>query len=196
MYILSTVYNSNGIVKYENDISYDYKYFLLGERIYDDVELYFKLKSKKDIMKIKKMPLIITGGPVLVRADLKIVLEKIISSEYIQFFNIRFIRDDSFDNDFYAMNIIGKYSVVDMNVSEFKQLNFDYNNPEYVFYYLKLMDENSSSFDIGLCKEYQRYIVISNGLKNKLMDSHIKGLKFCKAIDLTPLNRTLCEIIV
>jgi hypothetical protein len=197
MYILSTVYNSNKIAKYDNEISYDYKDFLKGEKIFlSEIPLFFSLNNKSDLKKFSMMPIIDTAGPKLIRKDLKIIMEQNINSNEIQFLEIFFYYQDIKIDEYYAINVTNKRSAIDLEKSEYKIMNFDPNNPVYMFYYLTLKEISIANLDVFICEEFNRQIIISDKIKNILINSNnLKGLKFCKSIDITPLNRSVCEIL-
>lgn len=76
-------------------------------------------------------------------------------------------------------------------------MNFDRNNPDYMFYYMKLrrnlFDNNKT--DIVRCEEMHRSIVVSEKIKTALFAAGLKGLQFSDSIDMTPKERTIYERI-
>lgn len=72
-------------------------------------------------------------------------------------------------------------------------MNFDIDNPDYFFYYMKLKDNifsNENERDIIICKEMPRYLVVSEYLKQILFKANVRGLQFSDSIDITPKLRT------
>ena len=98
---------------------------------------------------------------------------------------------------FYAMNLPHIMKCVDLENSEFRLMNFDRNNPDYMFYYMKLRknifgDDNA---DIVRCEEMHRGIVVSEKIKTALFAAGLKGLQFSDSFDITPKERTIYERI-
>jgi len=195
-YILTTTKNTYGWVEYDNDISLDYKEFLKGERLlYKDLPLFYNIPKSSNLKKIRSAVLLESTGPELVCRQFKEVLETQVQD--IQFFNVNLVRNNERINGFYAMNVPHLMKCIDLENSEFRLMNFDRNNPDYMFYYMKLrrnlFDNNKT--DIVRCEEMHRSIVVSEKIKTALFAAGLKGLQFSDSIDMTPKERTFYERI-
>ena len=84
---------------------------------------------------------------------------------------------------------------IDLENSEFRLMNFDRNNPDYMFYYMKLKNNlfEDDNVDIVRCEEMHRNIVVSEKIKKALFAAGLKGLQFSDSIDITPKERTIYE---
>ena len=195
-YILTTTKNTYGWVEYDNDISLDYKEFLKGERLlYKDLPLFYNIPKGSNLKKIRSAVLLESTGPELVCRQFKEVLETQVQD--IQFFNVNLVCNNERINGFYAMNVPHLMKCIDLENSEFRLMNFDRNNPDYMFYYMKLrrnlFDNNKT--DIVRCEEMHRSIVVSEKIKTALFAAGLKGLQFSDSIDMTPKERTIYERI-
>ena len=195
-YILTTTKNTFGWVEYDNDISLDYKEFLKGERLlYKDLPLFYNIPKSSNLKKIRSAVLLQSTGPELVCRQFKEVLETQVQD--IQFFNVNLVCNNERINGFYAMNVPHLMKCIDLENSEFRLMNFDRNNPGYMFYYMKLrrnlFDNNKT--DIVRCEEMHRSIVVSEKIKTALFAAGLKGLQFSDSIDMTPKERTIYERI-
>lgn len=195
-YILTTTKNTFGWVEYDNDISLDYKEFLKGERLlYKDLPLFYNIPKSSNLKKIRSAVLLESTGPELVCRQFKEVLETQVQD--IQFFDVDLVCNNERINGFYAMNVPHLMKCIDLENSEFRLMNFDRNNPDYMFYYMKLrrnlFDNNKT--DIVRCEEMHRSIVVSEKIKTALFAAGLKGLQFSDSIDMTPKERTIYERI-
>ena len=135
-YILTRTTNTNGWVVYENDISLDYKEFFKGELLSsEELPLFYDIPKSSSLKKIKSAVFLESAGPELVSQRLKEVLETL--TEDIQFFDVDLFCGKEKVEGFYAMNLPHRMKCVDFENSEFRLMNFDRNNPEYMFYYMK-----------------------------------------------------------
>ena len=195
-YILTTTKNTFGWVEYDNDISLDYKEFLKGERLlYKDLPLFYNIPKSSNLKKIRSAVLLESTGPELVCRQFKEVLETQVQD--IQFFNVNLVCNNERINGFYAMNVPHLMKCIDLENSEFRLMNFDRNNPGYMFYYMKLrkniFDDNKTG--VIRCEEMRRSIVVSEKIKAALFAAGLKGLQFSDSIDMTPKERTIYERI-
>jgi hypothetical protein len=195
-YILTTTKNTFGWVEYDNDISLDYEEFLKGKRLlYKDLPLFYNIPKSSNLKKIRSAVLLESTGPELVCRQFKEVLETQVQD--IQFFNVNLVCNNERINGFYAMNVPHLMKCIDLENSEFRLMNFDINNPDYMFYYMKLrrnlFDNNKT--DIVRCEEMHRSIVVSEKIKTALFAAGLKGLQFSDSIDMTPKERTIYERI-
>lgn len=195
-YILTTTKNTFGWVEYDNDISLDYKEFLKGERLlYKDLPLFYNIPKSSNLKKIRSAVLLESTGPELVCRQFKEVLETQVQD--IQFFDVDLFCGNEKIDGFYAMNVPHLMKCIDWENSEFRLMNFDRNNPDYMFYYMKLrrnlFDNNKT--DIVRCEEMHRSIVVSEKIKTALFAAGLKGLQFSDSIDMTPKERTIYERI-
>lgn len=195
-YILTTTKNTFGWVEYDNDISLDYKEFLKGERLlYKDLPLFYNIPKSSNLKKIRSAVLLESTGPELVCRQFKEILETQVQD--IQFFDVDLFCGNEKIDGFYAMNVPHLMKCIDLENSEFRLMNFDRNNPDYMFYYMKLrrnlFDNNKT--DIVRCEEMHRSIVVSEKIKTALFAAGLKGLQFSDSIDMTPKERTIYERI-
>ena len=98
---------------------------------------------------------------------------------------------------FYAINVLHLIKCIDLENSEFRLMNFDRDNPDYMFYYMKLRKNlfDNNKADIVRCEEMHRSIVVSEKIKAALFAAGLKGLQFSDSIDMTPKERTIYEKI-
>ena len=195
-YILTTTKNTFGWVEYDNDISLDYKEFLKGERLlYKDLPLFYNIPKSSNLKKIRSAVLLESTGPELVCRQFKEVLETQVQD--IQFFDVDLFCGNEKIDGFYAMNVPHLMKCIDLENSEVRLMNFDRNNPDYMFYYMKLrrnlFDNNKT--DIVRCEEMHRSIVVSEKIKTALFAAGLNGLQFSDSIDMTPKERTIYERI-
>lgn len=195
-YILTTTKNTYGWVVYDNDISLDYKEFLKGESLLSkELPLFYNIPKSSNLKKIKSAVVLESAGPELVCRQFKEVLEKQVRD--IQFFDVNLFCDNEKIDGFYAMNVPHIMKCIDLENSEFRLMNFDRNNPDYMFYYMKLrkniFDDNKTG--VIRCEEMRRSIVVSEKIKAALFAAGLKGLQFSDSIDMTPKERTIYERI-
>ena len=126
---------------------------------------------------------------------MKEVLEA--TSKSIQFFDVELFCEGEKIEGFYAANLPYKINCVDIERSEFRLTNFDPQEPEYMFYYMRLRDNLFKEFDIDIvrCREMHRCIVVNEKIKKALFDAGLKGLQFSDSIDMTPQERSIVERI-
>lgn len=195
-YILTTTANTNGWVVYENDISIDYKEFFNGELLpNEELPLFYNIPKRSNLKKIKSAVLLESAGPELVCKRLKDVLESLTGD--IQFFDVDLFCGDEKVEGFYAMNLPRRMKCVDLENSEFRLMNFDRNNPDYMFYYMKLRKNifNDNNAYVVRCEEMHRSIVVSENVKITLFETGLKGLQFSDSVDITPQERSIYERI-
>ena len=195
-YILTTTKNTYGWVVYDNDISLDYKEFLKEESLLSkELPLFYNIPKSSNLKKIKSAVVLESAGPELVCRQFKEVLEKQVRD--IQFFDVNLFCDNEKIDGFYAMNVPHLMKCIDLEKSEFRLMNFDRNNPDYMFYYMKLrkniFDDNKTG--VIRCEEMRRSIVVSEKIKAALFAAGLKGLQFSDSIDMTPKERTIYERI-
>lgn len=196
-YIVSTTKNTYGWVIYENDISTDFQEFLKG-RFFPEKELplFFSISKKSNLNKIKSALILESSGPKLVNKLLKEVLEA--NTNTLHFFDVELYCENEKIEGFFALNVPNKIPCVDIEKSEYSIMNFDVNNPKYMFYYMKLKDNiftKESNIDVTLCEEMPRTVVVSERIKKALFNANLKGLQFSDSIDITPQERTIYEKI-
>ena len=195
-YILTPTKNTNGWIEYDNDISLDYKDFFKGEYILDkEPPLFYSLLKSSYLKKIRSAVLLESTGPELVSKRFKEVLEALTGD--VQFFDVNLFCGNERVEGFYAMNLPYCMKCIDLENSEFHLMNFDRNNPDYMFYYMKLKKNifEDDNVDIVRCEEMHRNIVVSEKIKKALFAAGLKGLQFSDSIDITPKERTIYERI-
>jgi hypothetical protein len=198
-YILSSVKNTNDWVVYNNNISIDYKEFLKGQFFPEkELPLFYYVQKRSYLKKVKSSIILQSSGPNLINRRLKEVLEA--TTKNVQFFDVELYCDNEKIDGFFALNVPYKIPCIDIEKSEYRLMNFDVNNPAYMFYYMKLKEdifteELKPDIDIVLCEEMHRYIVVNEKVKDALFEANLKGLQFSDSIDTTPQRRTVYEII-
>lgn len=195
-YILTTTQNTHDWVVYDNDISVDYKEFLKGQFFQEkELLLFYNVSKKSNLNKVKSAIILESSGPELVNKRFKEVLEA--NTKNVQFFDVELFCGNEKIEGFYAMNVRYKVECVDIERSEFRLMNFDRNNPDYMFYYMKLKKNvfEDNNLDVVRCEEMHRYIIVSEKIKRALFDANLKGLQFSDSIDITPKERTVYEKI-
>ncbi|ELY2738786.1 hypothetical protein SMX71_001476 [Cronobacter dublinensis] len=192
-YIISVEENTYNMVDYLHDISTDFSLFNEGISLDGlDCTLKYKAKNKTSFNKIKNCHMLSTTGPDLVSRQLRTVLESEIPTE-VEFFDAEIMYGNEILDGFSVINPIVKIDCCDMDKSEYELTNFDPNHPTYMFLYTVILDEISGGYNIVRCNEQPNLIVISGKVKSAILNSGLKGIKFCRAIDLTYGNRTICE---
>lgn len=194
-YILTTIQNTHGWVVYENDISTDYQFFCQGDFIAPPPILFYRVSKKAYMKKVEKAILLESSGPELVSRRLKEALEA--TSKSIQFFDVELFCEGEKIEGFYAANLLYKINCVDIERSEFRLTNFNPQEPEYMFYYMRLKENLFKGLDIDIvrCREMHRCIVVNEKIKKALFDAGLKGLQFSDSIDITPQERSISERI-
>ena len=152
-------------------------------------------QKKTYLKKVEKAILLESSGPELVSRRLKEVLEA--TSKSIQFFDVELFCEGEKIEGFYAANLLHKINCVDIERSEFRLTNFDPQEPEYMFYYMRLKDNlfKEGDIDIVRCREMHRCIVVNEKIKKALFNAGLKGLQFSDSIDMTPQERSILERI-
>ncbi|MEI7065064.1 DUF1629 domain-containing protein [Dickeya chrysanthemi] len=193
-YIISVEENTYNMLDYLHDISADFSLFNEGIGLDGlDFTLMYKAKSKSGFNKIKKCHILSTTGPDLVSRELRTILESIVPAE-VEFFDAEIIYGNDKLEGFSVINPIAKINCCDMEKSEYQLTNFDPNNPCYMFLYTVLLDEIPDGFNIVRCNEQPTSIVVNDKVKLAILNSELRGIKFCKAIDMTYKERTICEL--
>ena len=194
-YILTTTQNTHGWVVYENDISTSYQNFFKGDFIASPPTLYYRVSRKAYREKVENAILLESSGPELVSRRLKEILEAI--SKSIQFFDVELFCEGEKIEGFYAAKLLYKINCVDIERSEFRLTNFNPQEHEYMFYYMRLKENLFKGLDIDIvrCREMHRCIVVNEKIKNVLFDAGLKGLQFSDSIDITPQERSISERI-
>ena len=192
-YILTTTQNTHGWVVYENDISTGYQIFFKGDSIASPPTLCYRVSKKLYRKKVENAILLESSGPELVSRRLKEALEAI--SKSIQFFDVELFCEGERIEGFYATNLLYKINCVDIERSEFRLTNFNPQEPEYMFYYMRLKEHLFKGLDIDIvrCREMQRCIVVNEKIKKALFDAGLKRLQFSDSIDMTPQERSIVE---
>ncbi len=196
IHIISVENNTYNMLEYLHDESFDYSYFNEGISLKGvKCNLVYQAKSKSAFNKLKHLHLISSTGPDLVSREFRCFLEKNVPDE-VEFFDAAIVFGEQKLDGFSAINPVVKINCCDMVKSEFQLMNFDPNNPVYMFLYTVLLDEIPYGLNIVRCAENPNLIVVSDKIKNLFVECGLKGMKFCKSIDITPKGRSDCDIIV
>lgn len=192
-YVISIDDNTYNMVDYLHDLSADFSLFSEGVSLRGlNLNLIYKAKNKSSFNKLKNLHVISTTGPELVSRELRSVLEVIAPTD-VEFFDAKIIYKDEQLDGFSAINPIIKENCCDMVNSEYQLTNFDPNNPIYMFLYTVLLDEIPYDLNIVRCGEQPNFIVVSDKVKTAIFNAGLKGVRFCKSLDMTYNNRTSCE---
>lgn len=193
MYLLTTTENTYNHISFDHDNAPGYDLFFEGTDLSGiQFDLRYELKKKSSVKKLLNLHLIQSTGPELVSNRLRSIIEEV-APQGIDFFEPRINCGDEIIKGFSAINVHAKLPCIDLQVSEYRQTNFDPTNPTYLFSYMKLLEDSQQNADVFRCFEQHRYLVISERVKNKLEENSLKGLIFCRAIDMTYGNRSECE---
>ncbi|ENZ4286714.1 DUF1629 domain-containing protein [Citrobacter farmeri] len=194
-YILSVEHNTFNMISYLHDISVDYSLFNEGISLKAlSGKLVYKVKNKSGLNKLKKCHIISTTGPDLVSNDLKEVLTSVAPNE-VEFFNAEIFFENKKIEGFSVINPTVRVDCCNMEKSEYKITNFDPKNPTYMFSYTVLLEEIPHNLNVVRCNERHGLIVVSERIKQECINAKLKGLQFCKSIDMTYNNRSDCEKI-
>ena len=181
------------MVEYDHEHSAPYDLFFEGMSLAGiALDLRYTVKRKGDADKLAKAHLVNSTGPDLVSDALRAVIERVAPAQ-AQFFDVCLSFGDSEILGFSAMNLTHMVSCIDMEKSEYRVTNFDPHNPTYMFLYTVLSDSFESDLDIVRCEEERRAIVVNDALKTACVDAKLRGLLFCRAVDMTYGNHTICE---
>ncbi|CNC70176.1 imm11 family protein [Yersinia similis] len=193
-YIISIQENTYNMLDYIHDKSIDSSLFNEGISLKGiDGDLIYKAKSKASFNKIKKLHILSNTGPELVSRDLRNIIESSVPAE-VEFFDADIIYENERLDGFSVINPVVKINCCDMEKSEYQLTNFDPNNPTYMFLYTELLNEIPGDFNIVRCAEQPASIVVNDKIKLAILNSGLKGIRFCKAIDMTYKERTVCEV--
>ena len=192
-YLLTTVGNSYGLLNYAHHESEDYLLFRAGIRLEGlDPVLRYQATSCAAVKRLRKHHIVSSTGPDLVSRELRIVLEDLAPAE-VEFFDAVIVCGDDVVDGYSAINIPNLANCCDMAASEYELTNFDPVNPSYMFLYTVIREESPDDLDIAMCRERPPSIIVSSRMKDRLMKSGLSGLAFCRALDLTSHDRTVCE---
>lgn len=191
-YILSATTNTNSLLTYDHDASEDHRSFLAGEPVLGCGDIEYRINKKSQIKTISKSHVIASTGPTLFSRELRTLIERLAPDE-VEFFDAKLSFEDQTVEGFSAVNPLSMLGCVDMEKSEFKLMNFDPANPEYMFYYQVLLAEIPTGALIATCKEHPRQIIVGPSIKEACQSAGLQGLRFCRALDITPQDRSVCE---
>ena len=193
IYLLSQPASTFGLLTYKGNNVVGIDSFSQGVRIGPLADpLQYEAKSKAAFKKASAHQMIeVAGGPLLIGNPFRETIESIAPFD-VEFMatNIRF--SDQMIDTFSAVNVLGVTQCVDMEKSEYEQTNFDPQNPRYMFTYTVLMEDFGREIEVTLSAEQQNQIVVSARIKDACIDRGLRGLTFCRAIDLTYGNRSDC----
>jgi len=194
-YVISIDKNTYNMVDYLHGASTDYTLFNEGISLQGlNLNLIYQVKNKSSFNKLKKLHMISTTGPELVSRELRSVLECIAPTD-VEFFDAKVIYEDEQLDGFSAINPIIKENCCNMDISEYQLTNFDPSNPTYMFLYTVLSDVIPYDLNVVRCGEQPNFIVVSDKVKMAIFNAGLKGVKFCKSLDMTYKNRTSCEVV-
>lgn len=193
VYILSNERSSYDLVTYDHENSLDHRLFFDAFPLGDvNGSLNYVLNRKADIQRIKQFHVIRSTGPDLVSNKLRAIIEQVAPFE-AEFFDVRVRYKDQYIDGFSCINPLEKASCVNMERSEYQRTNFDPFRPDYTFYYTVLLPELPLRAQILRCAEQPTLIVVGEKIKAACVAAKLKRLTFCRAVDITPHNRSLCD---
>jgi hypothetical protein len=195
MYILSNKKNSYGIVNFDHDY-FDHQLFLQGSSLKGviDEPIFYEITKKSNVKKLSNLHIINSTGPELVSNALRKIMEEAAPSE-VEFFDAIIYCDGSKIEGFSCIHPLRIVEGFDMEVSEYKLINFDPKNPKYRFYYIAVKDKIEYEPKIARCYELRLNILVNEEIKSALFDNKFKGLVFYRSLDMTPKNRSVYEEI-
>src|SRR5258708_21742697 len=82
-----------------------------------------------------------------------------------------------------------------MEKSEYRQTNFDPNDPKYMFFYTVFLEQTDPEAQVARCTEQSTLLIVGEKIKNACSENKLAGLVFYRAHDMTYNNRTVCEKI-
>lgn len=192
-YIITTEENTYNMLDYLHDTSTDFSLFNEGISLKGlDCVLKYKAKSKSNLKKIKDCHVLSTTGPDLVSNELRSIIENLVPNE-VEFFEAEIWCGSDVLTGFSVINPVEKINCCDMEKSEYQLTNFDPIDPTYMFLYTVLLESIPDDLNIVRCKEQPNLIVISDKVKSVISSAQLRGVRLCKAIDLTYNNRSICE---
>lgn len=185
--------NTFNMLSYSHETSSDHSLFNEGISLKNiDLKLEYKASSAASLKKIKKQNLLLSSGPELVSQQLREILENLAPTE-VEFFDAKVSFGDITLHEYSAINILQKRPCCNMDKSEYEITNFDPNSPIYMFFYTVLKDTLPKNINIARCTEQPTLIIINNKLKEHCIDKKLKNISFCKEIDITYKDRSICE---
>lgn len=195
LYALLPKDNTFNMLSYSHETSSDYSLFNEGVSLKNlDLKLEYKAGSAASLKKIKKQNIILSTGPELVSQQLREILETLAPKE-IEFFDAKISLGDITLHQYSAINILHKRPCCNMDRSEYETTNFDPNSPTYMFFYTVLKNALAENLNIARCTEQPTLIIINNKLKEYILDKKLKNISFCKEIDITYKDRSICETV-
>ena len=193
IYQVSTAINTYGMVEYDHKLSAPYDLFLEGTSLAGmALDLRYTVKKKGDADKLAKAHLVQSTGPDLVSNAFRAVIERVAPAQ-AEFFDADISFKGSAIAGFRAMNLVHRVACVDLEKSEYKVTNFDPHHPTYLFLYSVLRDAFESDLDIVRSQELSPAIVVGEALKIACVEAKLHGLLFCRTVDRTHRNRSICE---
>jgi hypothetical protein len=195
MYIMSEKKNSYGIINFDHSF-FDCQLFLQGSSLKGviDTPLLYELEKKSSIKALSKLHIIRSTGPELVSNSLRKIIEEIAPHE-VEFFDVEIYSNGEKIEGFCCIHPLRVIESIDMENSEYKLDNFDPNNPEYSFYFMKIKNEIEYEPKIARCYEFRLKLLVNDEIKNACFNSKLKGMVFYRALDMTPKNRSSYEEI-
>lgn len=194
IYFMSNSKNTSSLLTYEHDKSEDYRQFFAGNALYGSNGLHFAVSKESAIKQLHKHHIVTSTGPILYSNQLRDVLLRIAPTE-VEFFDAEIHFRDQRIEGFSVINPLFRLRCVDLEKSECQQTNFDTNNPKYSFDYEVLLDEMPEGAHLAICHEHHRQVVVSQVIKEACRAARLKGLQFCRSLDMTPADRSECEMI-
>lgn len=153
--------------------------------------LHYRLKKRSDAAKLARWHIIESAaGPLLVSSKFRAAIEREAPGD-AEFLRTEIRCDDAISTDFYAMNLLNQVACVNMEKSEFGQINFDPSDPRYTFSYIVMNVDWDSSAIIASCTEQRNRFAVRESLKDACFRDDLQGLIFYQALDMTYGDRSM-----
>jgi hypothetical protein len=191
-YVIGNGRPAYDLLKYEENESIDYRYFLAGPRV-DTASVVFTVQKKQFLKWAPTTHIFETLGPILIDNKLKEIINEIASSE-VDFYPAVIKYEHGLIKNFYAIRPKTLASCYNLELSEYDKTVYDVFS-EYEFSYIVLIDNIPYDLNIVRCEENPNFLVVSNKIKEACYKSKMKGMEFWRTYDETPQGRDICEKI-
>jgi hypothetical protein len=189
-YILGCGQPNHDIVTFDYARSPDYDAFLAGGRLPEGMMTY-RGRGARARRALASGHLF--SFPHLVSARMGALLEDF--SDDVQLVDALVEVDNEVLRGFRSLRAPAINDCVDLAASEYKITNFDQRDPHYSFYYIRLLDDIEWARDVQRAVEMPDRVVVSQRFKDACFAAELGGLVFNRAVDLTPADRSLYEVV-
>lgn len=130
------------------------------------------------------------AGPTLVSDAFRATIERV-AGPAAEFIPAEIDCDGERLTRFSAINLIWREPCIDLAASEYRPANFDPANPRYTFDDAVLRPDWEAPTSIAVCAEMPGTMAVREALKQACFEDGLRGLVFCRALDMTHGNRTV-----